>query len=547
MRITEIINRWLPPPDIMRADGLGVDISESSIKYVGFKPNLHGDSLSLKMTAWGEVPIKEGALSRGEVKDINILAEALAEVKKITGATYVRLSLPEERVYIFETEIEEDVDRDSVRNLMEFRLEENVPLSPRDSYFDYHIFNEQTTSDTLGAVVTVAPKGIVNDYYQACTRAGLIPLSFEVEPAAMGRAVLPPQGSGSSLLLDFGKTRTGIGIVYQGVLMYTSTIDVGGDQLSSALRLVVGDKEEKEYTQIKNNEGLIKRVGDGKAYEALLPVVSTIKDEVMTRLQYWESKGYSSERAIERIVLSGGSANLRGLTDYFTKTLGIETKLAEVWQNAFDINDAVPPIDRLHSYGYATAIGLGLSSFGLWNCVDSTVANLLSPTGKKKAIRERFVHFVSIVFLASSAIFITLAVLSVPSWYALAVVKMNVENKTSQETQNERKQLSENIDLFNFTIEHLKETKRQKDFSAVVDGLDKIGGRSITISQMIFEVGKKTQIVLSGVAETRDDLSLFRDNLENDPRFSSVELPLSSLVKDIDAAFSVTLILEESI
>lgn len=360
MKFLELIDRWFPPPEILRLNGLGVDISESSIKYIGFEPSYTGmTGLSLKH--WGEVDLKAGILSGGEIKDVEGLAAAINEVRKKTGVSYMRLSLPEERVYIFETEFEADTDHSEIRNLVEFRLEENVPLSPRDAYFDYHISKDKSDGRLL-ASVTVCARELVDKYYEACRHARVTPLSFEVESQAIARAVLPEKDHGTKLLVDFGKTRTGLGIVHHSVLHYTSTIDIGGNELSVALKRQVGEKEESELTKIKNEEGLVQGVGNTISSEALLPIVSAIKDEVQTRMQYWNDK-YTSSRPIEEIILCGGSVNLRGLPAYLTETLGVETVMGDVWQNAFDTKLFAPPIDRRHSYGYATAIGLGLGSF----------------------------------------------------------------------------------------------------------------------------------------------------------------------------------------
>ena len=363
MSVLEAIGSLLPPPSYLNLPSVGVDISDSSLKYIQFVPERRlGQSLELQY--WGDIDVPEKALSRGEITDIKLLSDTLREAKKRTGAQFVRLSLPEERAYLFETKIKKGTPFKEIRGQLEFRLEENVPLSPRDAYFDYHVFNDEVEKDQLTVSVTVYTKDTINSYYEASLDAGVTPISFEVEAQAITRAVLPKGGNGTYLIVDFGKTRTGIGIVHRGVLMYTSTIDIGGNELSAALRRQLGDKDETELTIIKNQEGLIRRATDGTAYEALVSTVSAIKDEVSVRIEYWNNREDShSDRLIEKIILCGGSSNLKGLPEYLTETLCIETIRADVWQNAFDVNDFVPPIDLPHSYGYATAIGLGLAPF----------------------------------------------------------------------------------------------------------------------------------------------------------------------------------------
>lgn len=363
MPVLKKLGSLLPPPNYLRLPSVGVDISDSSLKYVKFMPErTRGQSLDL--ISWGDLDVPEGAIKRGEIFDLDKLSETIKEVKAKTKTDYLRISLPEERAYLFETTIAKNTPFKEIRGHLEFHLEENVPLSPRDAFFDYHVFADGDKKDELTVSVTVYTKDTINAYYEACLKAGMMPISFEVEAQAITRAALPKGSKGTYLILDFGKTRTGIGIVHRGVLMYTSTIDLGGNELSAALRRQLGDKEEAELTIIKNQEGLIRRATDGTAYEALVSTVSAIKDEISLRLEYWNNRDDSDpDRFIEQIILCGGSANLKGLPEYLTETLGIEAVRADVWQNAFRIDDFVPPIDLPHSYGYATAIGLGLAPF----------------------------------------------------------------------------------------------------------------------------------------------------------------------------------------
>lgn len=353
----------LPPPQYLMMPSAGVDISDTSLKYIQFRRDRKSGS-KLQLKYWGDIDIQAGSLDGGNVENVDKLADAIRQVKELTGVEYVRVSLPEERAYLFETEIKKGIPFKEIRGQLEFRLEENVPLSPRDAYFDYHIFDDAVDDSKMTVSVTVYAKETINGYYEACRKAGVTPLSFEVEAQAIARASIPKSDVGTHLIVDFGKTRTGVGIVHKGILMYTSTIDIGGKELSTALRRQLGDQDESELTKIKNTQGLVKGVSDSSVYEALVTTMSAVKDEIALRIQYWDShREHDGDRFVNDIILCGGSANLRGLPSYLTETLGIEAKRAQVWQNAFAIEDHIPPIGRRYSYGYATAIGLALAPF----------------------------------------------------------------------------------------------------------------------------------------------------------------------------------------
>lgn len=363
MSVLSVLGKVIPPPSYLTMPSVGVDISDTSLKYVQFGRDRRS-GISLELLHWGDIDIDDGVLHRGDIKDLGKLSAALKEVKERTGADHVRASLPEERAYLFETEIERGTSFKEIRGLLEFRLEENVPLSPRDAFFDYDIVEDDLKAGVYRVLVTVYSRETILGYYEACKAAGVVPLGFEVEAQAIARSTLPKGDKGTYMIVDFGKTRTGVGIVHRGSLMYTSTIDIGGNELSAALRHQLGDLDEHEYTKIKNTQGLVRGVTDTAAYDALITTMSAIKDEVATRIQYWNTRDVDrEERQIEGVILCGGSVNMKGLPGYFTETLRVDAKRAEVWHNAFDLKTFVPPISRRYSYGYATAIGLALTDF----------------------------------------------------------------------------------------------------------------------------------------------------------------------------------------
>ena len=356
MSLFSNILELIPPPGYMTMPSIGVDISDTSMKYICFKPAFHSKQ-PRTISQWGDIDIPAGVLDGGKVLDPKKLVEVLKGFKDKTKAEFIRVSLPEERVYIFETEIKKNVPEKEIRNLLEFRLEENVPISARDAIFDYDMLRSEADSQKVRVVVAAYQRETILKYYDVCKEAGLTPLAFEVEAQAMARAVTPLACPKTAMLVDFGKTRTGVGIVNEG----SSTIDIGGGQLSQVMRKVKGDISEEEITKIKNTIGLVRQKGDSEMHDALISTISVIKDEIASRMQYWHQNNQSLDnRRIEQVVLCGGSVNLKGLPEYLTESLGVKCVRARVWDNAFKPEIQTPPIERRYSYGYATAIGLAL-------------------------------------------------------------------------------------------------------------------------------------------------------------------------------------------
>lgn len=362
MSILESIARSFPPPKHMQMLSIGVDISDTSLKYIGLTKSYKADQ-SYSLSKWGEIDISSGILDRGQVLNQKGLVEVLKEFKSKTKAEFVRVSLPEERAYLFETEIKKSTTENEIHSILEFRLEENVPIPAREAFFDYDVLESDTSDKAYRVVVASYARETILNYYDAFTEAGLTPISFEVEAQAMARSVIPTESRGAYMLVDFGKTRTGIGIVYNGALMYTSTVDFGGANLSDTLRRVYGEKTEAEFTELKNTQGLTKQAGDDQCYEALISGISVLKDELLARVEYWHGKDYKrADRRLQKIILCGGSSNLLGFPEYLSESLEIPAVRGDVWTNTFSIENYIPPIDARYSYGYATAVGLALAT-----------------------------------------------------------------------------------------------------------------------------------------------------------------------------------------
>ena len=123
---------------------------------------------------------------------------------------------------------------------------------------------------------------------------------------------------------------------------------------------------EEEAGLFKNEQGLA--ATDPKAAhvrEALEKIAASLADEVARHYHFWDTRrNEHGERVtpVGQVFLVGGSANLRGLTDYVAGKIHAPTERPNVWRNIASFDDYIPPIDRRSSLQFATAIGLALRS-----------------------------------------------------------------------------------------------------------------------------------------------------------------------------------------
>lgn len=348
-----------PPPRFLAMRGVGLDISDSSVKFAGLAERPYGKVLA----SYAERPIPEGAVVNGEIADPDRLGRVLSLMRRDFGLEFVRVSLPEEKAYIFQTKIPRGATGDAARSVIEFSLEENVPITPDESVFDYEVLRGgEDNHDHDDVSVSVYPRSIVEAYAGTLRRSGLTPLSFETEAHAVARSVIPRGDLGTYLIIDIGRKRTGLAIVSRGSLAFSSTLEVGGDAFSVAIEKYDGGSG-ADTERVKTERGLLRRRGDQELYASLMASASAIRDEINRHYIYWQGRkgpdGTSSPR-IEKMILCGGNANLAGLPEYLSASLRVPAARANVWVNTASFDDDIPDIDCHHALSYATAVGLAL-------------------------------------------------------------------------------------------------------------------------------------------------------------------------------------------
>jgi len=349
---------FFPLPRFFRAPSFGLDISDESIKYA----ELLDTRVGTKMGRFGERAIPPGIIESGKIRDSTRLQSILANLGKEVGIQSVRISLPEEQVYLFKLKLEK-TGLKNVRESIELVLEEHVPIAAPDAIFDYEIIGED--SQYLELEVGTIPKVVVENYLLIFKNSGLQVQSCELEAQAIARAVVPKGDTGTYMIVDFGKKRTGIFIASHEMVVFTSTLDIGGISLDEAIAKTFNATLE-EAEKMKQEHGLERNTTNREMFSVLLNSVSVLRDEIEKHYIYWhthkDEEGHANP-PIKKILLVGGDSNLIGLTDYLSLSMKMPVELANVWVNIDSAEHYVPEIPLQRSIAFAAALGLALGDY----------------------------------------------------------------------------------------------------------------------------------------------------------------------------------------
>lgn len=353
------LGRAFPPPESLSMRAVGIDISEGSVRWV----LLEGERGKARVQTFGEEVLAAGVVEKGIVKDIPALAEVLHTIKgRLGGVEFAHAGLPEENAYVFSMHVPEGQLRDETIRIVEFEFGDRVPIPPASAVYDYDIITEHDGDQGTEIAVSVFPKETAEKYVEAFARADLTLLSLEVEASSIARAITTDFTSDNvTLLVDFGRTRTGFAVLKRGVPIFTSTVEIGGEGATQALAKELG-LSAKELERFKDEEGLRARPGS-PGLEALSGTASAFADEVARHFHFWDTRrDKQTDRMmhVDRVVMVGGGANLKGILDFIARRIHAETVRGDIWGNVCRFEEYVPPIDYRMSLQYATAVGLAL-------------------------------------------------------------------------------------------------------------------------------------------------------------------------------------------
>lgn len=316
--------KLFPPPHFLLMMHAGLDISDDAIRVTAYNPTAKGRRLSF----CAEKPLPPGLVEGGDIRDEKQFLEILSAFAREHRLLYVKVSLPEEKAYLFQTDIP-SVDTRAIQQNIEFKLEENVPLSAADAVFYIDVLPTSVTGGSLRASISVVPRVYVEKYISMLQSANLIPVAFEVAPKSIARASVPKDSEETRLILHIMNKKTGIYIVSGGAVHFSSTIPWGSRMKGDTVNTSPADAE-------------------------------VLSKEISRVHTYWVTRT-DAHADITCITCVGRDAHLFKSIFGASSADGISfDRDVNVWRNAFDINHYIPPISQDDSLRYAVSAGLAL-------------------------------------------------------------------------------------------------------------------------------------------------------------------------------------------
>jgi type IV pilus assembly protein PilM len=360
---------------------LGIDIGRFTIKSVLLEQTPHG--ISVRHVA--RVPTVHGSSNKGVIV---AQKEVAAQIRKIIRQIDVpirsaSLAVPTEHVVVRWIDLPR-MDAQSLQAASRFEASRYLPYSTDDAEIVMIPAGQTTGADDtprMRALLAASPRKVVRSRAEVLEMAGLDVNRIEIEPLACMRAFGEANSSSSTLWrgqplvhVHLGEESSSMCVVQDGQLRFVHTISWGSLRLTQALANSLNLSVD-QVLKIKSSEGAfldndgVFSWGDqdgGFTTEVLVPEILRLRREVQRLLNYYRSlfPERSYEGILDRLTLSGGTANLRGLTDLFSSAFQAGVSVLNPFQSfASHLPTASFAAVAGHSASFVISTGLALTDF----------------------------------------------------------------------------------------------------------------------------------------------------------------------------------------
>ncbi|MFA6603423.1 MAG: pilus assembly protein PilM [Patescibacteria group bacterium] len=219
---------------------------------------------------------------------------------------------------------------------------------------------KKDASKTVQVLITGASRTMVMKYFNTLKAAGLEPISLESETFGLIRSIVGKDRA-TTMIVDMGAARTNIIIVENGIPFVTRSLDMGGIAFTKAMSHAMSIElkaAEQMKCDIKSVSTIYPGEGLPKIFEATVAPLLTELQYSMNLYSGQQQEGQPAKR-IEKIILTGGSAALPQLVDYFSRQLNVRVYAGDPWARVVYPDGLRPILDEI-GYRFAVATGLAM-------------------------------------------------------------------------------------------------------------------------------------------------------------------------------------------
>lgn len=339
---------------------LGVDFGTSSIKVV----ELGVEKKEPVLLNYGEINLSLlESIRSGDQGDydaqITIFLRALLE-KVGSKAKEVYVAMPAFIGLVALVEFPQ-MNEKELESAIQFESHKYIPSPLHEVALSWEVVGERTViaEDSgnqikkLEVLLVAALNKEVERYESYIRSVGYDMQLLELETFSMVRSTVHDPTE-TYLVIDIGSRATNFVLVENKLVKMNRNLDVGGRDITRTLMESLNISFDRAEVLKKSSKDFLNQAESKMTFLPLEMIVG----EVRRMLQSREVKNPQA-RKIHGIILSGGTASMTGLPQYFESMLGIPATVAHPWSGIRYDQKLQSSIERMGT-SYSVALGLAL-------------------------------------------------------------------------------------------------------------------------------------------------------------------------------------------
>lgn len=352
---------------------LGVDIGTTSIKVV----QLGTDGKDIKLENYAFLEDKDYLEVLGNVSgssDLKIsdmqVIEDLTEIKKEAkiSSNDAMMSIPVSSAFSSIINLP-DMSEDEIAKAINYEARQYIPIPINEVVFDWSVISEKEESDKhkknklkvdkkIKVLLVAIPKEITEKYTTIASALNLKLIALETESFSLARSLVGNE-EGAFIIVDIGNKMTNVTVVENGyVLASHSAFGTGGKEITRAISYGF-NVDFRRAEELKKDVGLSFSGPQKKVSETILPTINIIVSEVKKMNEAYIK---NNRKMVKRVIVTGGTANLPGLIEYFSKELNISAEIGNPWKSVTYNKVLSKKLEKMSS-DFSVAVGLALRGF----------------------------------------------------------------------------------------------------------------------------------------------------------------------------------------
>lgn len=338
---------------------LGIDFGTSSIKAV----ELRIEKEQIVLENYAEINLSE--IEKESVQNLgtydsrvtNYLRALLRRLEPKTKDVYVAMPAFIGLVALVEFP---KMSEKELQDAIQFEAHKYIPSPLEEVALSWEIVGEAVSTNPDGTpgpnkleVLLVAALNKEVERYESYIQSIEYSMQLlELETFSLVRSVIDGD-QGVYLVADIGSRATNLVLVENGLVKISRNLDVGGRDITRTLmeglnisieRAEILKKSDKDYLNTEQTK-------------LIFPALEVIGNEIQRILAIHQAK--HPDRAVDGIILSGGTAGLTGLPEYFSSVLGLPVMIGNPWQRVAYPAELSEAIERMGT-SFSVALGLAL-------------------------------------------------------------------------------------------------------------------------------------------------------------------------------------------